>query len=63
MALFKTQLHKGINFKIFKERFLRNLTHYIHTAIQRALKQDPKLLQNIKPTLTYLHENTTHKAK
>lgn len=24
MALFKTQLHKSINFKVFKEKFLRN---------------------------------------
>lgn len=59
VALFKIQLHKSINFEVSKD-----LTYCIHTrTVQRALEQNPELLQNRKPTLAYLHENTTHKAK
>lgn len=60
MALFKTQLHKSINFKDFL--VLRSLTHYIHTAIQRSIKIGPKTSTKYK-THPYLHENITHKAK
>lgn len=63
MALFKTQLHKISYSKVSGKSWRRNQTTLYTDCHTKSIKIGQKPLQNIKPTLTYLHEKTTHQAK